>query len=102
VAVGTEYEFSSRESADEYEQGRTWQVKVGEQRIGDAKTVSGFDRQTSLHRSSRDASVVVRRRLNRAHRRGADDDDPSAVRSRSIDRFRSFFGDDDCSLLTEC
>src|SRR6516165_3251636 len=61
VVVGAAHDIESAECADQNEQGRTRQMKIGQHRVDGAEAITGSDEQSGLTGKRRERAVIARR-----------------------------------------
>src|SRR5262249_16283494 len=58
VVVGAAHDIESAERADQHEQGRTRQMKIGQHRVDRAEAITGRDEQSGLARKRHERAII--------------------------------------------
>ena len=81
--------LKSAEGRDEHEERRARQMKVGHERVDEAKAVSGADENVGFARKRPDSPSLVSGALEDARRGRAHADDPASPLPHGVERFGS-------------
>ena len=89
MTVGIQDIFLAAERADQHQQRRFRQVKVGKKRLDDSKVESGMNEEIGFTRSCTDvAGILLPNEFKSADRRCADGDDAAGLAACSLNFFR--------------
>jgi hypothetical protein len=84
VVIGAQSTFGSGESADQHEQARLRQMKVGEKSVHDAELKTGIDEDVGVAAVLAEGIALLRRELESAERSGAHRNDATLLRASAI------------------